>query len=474
MGTHFKSINIQSFLKMKAVFILIAGLALTNAAPAADGNQLSYIENLINRLFHGVDPLQKCDPPCKNGGSCQPDNTCLCPTFDNWAYEGPDCSVGPCSSENTNYWPCYNAGNCHEEPSLPFGAECLCQSDCSLDPPQCFSGPNCEFLDQCKIDYEEDKMSCTDHGYCTNDDTPDGFTCLCEPGWLGDKCADQDVCYPNQCQNDGLCVVDENGDPKCECQDGYFGDKCQYADPCRITPCYNGGTCSIDDNLNPSCECTAHYEGPQCEEELVCSPVCLNGGLCARDRFDEKRCFCPPGYTGEQCENSACSPSPCYNGVTCTIDDNGAPQCQCPDGYNGDFCETNVCIGQDCGHGNCIIVEGQPMCDCHDGWTGDNCKEQEGTSEGPNPTTAEPTSVKPSPTTAEPETTTGEPEPTTGEPKPTTKEPEPTTKEPEPTTGEPEPTTKEPEPTTKEPEPTTAEPESTTEEGKTTTEEKNL
>ena len=46
-------------------------------------------------------------------------------------------------------------------------------------------------VDQCKIDFEEDGQSCSDHGYCTNDDTVTGFTCLCEPGWLGEKCADR-------------------------------------------------------------------------------------------------------------------------------------------------------------------------------------------------------------------------------------------------------------------------------------------
>ena len=38
----------------------------------------------------------------------------------------------------------------------------------------------------------------------------------------------EDVCYPNQCQNDGLCVVDANGEPTCECQDGYYGEFCQF------------------------------------------------------------------------------------------------------------------------------------------------------------------------------------------------------------------------------------------------------
>ena len=44
-------------------------------------------------------------------------------------------------------------------------------------------------VDQCKIDFEKDGESCSGHGYCTNDDTISGFTCLCEPGYLGEKCA---------------------------------------------------------------------------------------------------------------------------------------------------------------------------------------------------------------------------------------------------------------------------------------------
>merc|ERR1712226_411214 len=482
---YFRIRTIQLNMKLIALIVLCAGLATVSAAPAAEGTRLSFFKNLINQVFLGLDPLQKCDPTCKNGAPCI-DDKCNCTTFDNWEYEGDDCGLGPCSPDNSNHWDCYNAGNCHEQPILPFGAECLCQTDCSADPPNCFSGPHCEFLDQCRINFENDGILCSDHGVCTNDDTASGYTCLCEPGFLGEECETVDVCYPNQCQNDGLCVVDADGNPTCECQDGYFGEFCQYADPCRITPCYNGGSCSIDENQHAVCECTAHWEGDQCEIELLCDPICLNGGLCARDRFDQERCFCPPGYTGEQCHNSACSPSPCYNGGTCEIDTSGAANCTCPAGYSGQFCEFNDCIGVDCGHGNCVINQGQPECQCHNGWEGPDCRTpSDKTTSKPDPTTEGPTTnddktteedkTTAGPTTEEDKTTeddktteapTTEEEKTTEEDKttevPTTEE-EKTTEEDKTTVA---PTTEEDK--TTEEEKTTAEPEPTTEEAPTT------
>ena len=56
---------------------------------------ISSINNLIS-IFQG---LQGCDPPCRNGGTCEED-TCLCVEFGQpgdenyWKYEGNDCSIG--------------------------------------------------------------------------------------------------------------------------------------------------------------------------------------------------------------------------------------------------------------------------------------------------------------------------------------------------------------------------------------------
>jgi len=396
MGSQFKSINIQSFLKMKAIFLLLAGVALVNAAPASDSNQLSYIENLIARIFYGG--LQGCQPPCINGGICQEDDTCDCPEFDTWKFQGEACEIGPCSPAFTpEPYHCFNGGNCHEDTTRPDGAECICTTTC----PDCYDGQHCEFLDQCKIDLEEDGSSCSDHGFCTNDYSEAGFICLCENGWMGQKCEKVDLCFPNPCLNDGLCVQLNETITECECKDGYFGEFCENADLCRVYPCYNGGTCSLDEQGQPQCECSPHYEGDQCQDEISCDPPCLNGGSCGVDRLGRKSCYCPPGYTGKQCEHSACSPSPCFNGGTCTIK-NGFPHCDCYPGYSGEFCEDNACKTEkpECNHGNCVIdEEGNAGCECYPGWAPPDCKEQ--TTDVPtkpteNPT--EPTEVPTEPT----------------------------------------------------------------------------
>merc|ERR1712226_569653 len=294
----FRIRTIQLNMKLVALMVLCAGLAMVSAAPAAEGTSLSFIENFINHYFLGLDPLQKCEPTCKNGAPCI-DDKCNCTTFDNWEYEGDDCSVGPCSPDNSNHWECYNAGNCHEQPILPFGAECLCQTDCSTTPPNCFSGPHCEFLDQCRINFEKDGMLCSDHGVCTNDDTASGYTCLCEPGFLGEECDTELLCDPI-CLNGGLCARDRFDQERCFCPPGYTGEQCQNS-ACSPSPCYNGGTCEID----------------------------TSGAA---------NCTCPAGYSGQFCEFNDCIGVDCGHG-NCVINQ-GQPECQCHNGWEGDDCRT--------------------------------------------------------------------------------------------------------------------------------------
>jgi len=390
-----------------AVF-LFAGSAVVNAAPADDSN-INVKDFLITYFKHTLG-LQACDPPCINGGTCNDQDTCDC--LDH--FEGIACEIDPCKLTNSDPWSCYNGGNCVANPALPNGAECECPTTC----PNCFTGDHCEQKNWCKID----AIDCSNRGICTNDDTESGYTCYCQPGYTGEQCEIEDICYPNPCQHGGICV-DVKGELECECKDGYYGDFCEIPDPCRITPCFNGGTCSpVEDengDLIAECECTPHYEGVRCENEIACDPVCVNGGLCGRDKDDNKICFCPPGYFGTRCEKSVCTPSPCYNGGTCNIID-GQANCTCPEGYSGDFCQINPCAGVDCGHGNCVIDpnSGETDCICHDGWKdGDGeCDEKDNDpTDAPTtnkiPTTAGPTSAQPTtneaPTTKQDPTTAG-------------------------------------------------------------------
>ena len=36
-----------------------------------------------------------------------------------------------------------------------------------------------------------------------------------------------DTCYPNPCQHEGYCVIDQETDYKCYCTHGFHGDNCQ-------------------------------------------------------------------------------------------------------------------------------------------------------------------------------------------------------------------------------------------------------
>lgn len=399
---------------MKLLFLLLAGVVVINAAPAAEKSFVSSLEHFFKTYYNKyILGLQGCNEiGCNGHGDCVED-VCVCNEFGEgdefWKYEGEFCEIGRCNLESEYYWNCFNGANCKEDESVPSGAMCVCPSDCPL----CFDGDHCEFVDQCKIDFEQDEKQCNDHGYCTNDYTDDGFTCQCfDPHWMGEKCGDVNECYPNPCLNGGLCDQ-KNGTVLCECQDGFYGEHCENFDKCRVTVCLHQGICRLVDD-EPVCDCTPHWEGDQCQIEITCDPdPCMNGGSCGKDRFGDKICYCPPGYTGKQCEHSACESNPCLNGGTCIVDGSGHFECKCHNGFDGPTCAENVCLPDhkppppNChGHGNCQITQdGDAVCSCYPGWdpVGD-CEERlPSTTEATGaPTTPAPTTQ---PQTSQPDTT---------------------------------------------------------------------
>jgi len=154
-----------------------------------------------------------------------------------------------------------------------------------------------------------DNEICGVHGQCLNqpeEDTPDDreYICVCEDGWKGVNCNKYDECYNITCENDGICVLNEDtGNATCDCLPGYYGDRCQYSNPCENNPCEHDGTCVFDHENPPNytCECKPRYEGIHCEIARECG--CINGGVCV-ELEDEEVCLCPAGYYGSHCENS--------------------------------------------------------------------------------------------------------------------------------------------------------------------------
>lgn len=75
------------------------------------------------------------------------------------------------------------------------------------------------------------------NGACAIDG--EGFSCTCDPGWVGDLCQHDDPCDPvNPCQNDGLCGADDDGQLVCDCRFAYpssWGTLCE--NPVRCASC---------------------------------------------------------------------------------------------------------------------------------------------------------------------------------------------------------------------------------------------
>ncbi|XP_073821482.1 protein eyes shut-like [Musca autumnalis] len=180
------------------------------------------------------------------------------------------------------------------------------------------TGANCEEnVDECMSN------PCQNGGHCR--DRNNGYTCTCQPGYLGDHCeVDVAVCETGtgaRCQNDGECLEGPGLEFYCECPPGWHGRICQdEINECDSSPCQNGGMCvdkltsyvpvpwnnalCLMEEGVPMCYCLPDYHVEKCEyqyDECQLGPRCMNGGVCI-DGVDTFSCSCPPLLTGMLCE----------------------------------------------------------------------------------------------------------------------------------------------------------------------------
>lgn len=103
---------------------------------------------------------------------------------------------------------------------------------------------------------------CLNGGQC--EDQFNQFSCICPPGWGGERCqSDLDDCASQPCAH-GHCR-DFLAGFQCLCQPGFIGRLCsEDVDDCENHACQHGGTCK--DGVNAyTCICPGDYRGPLCQ-----------------------------------------------------------------------------------------------------------------------------------------------------------------------------------------------------------------
>ncbi|XP_070579791.1 uncharacterized protein [Ptychodera flava] len=101
------------------------------------------------------------------------------------------------------------------------------------------------------------------------------YYCQCLPCYMGDHCETRIETCTRNCENNGICQLDQSCRETCQCPDCFTGSYCEVeADGCNNNPCRNGGQCheTGDGCLDYNCTCAACYFGKDCR---VADDECL-------------------------------------------------------------------------------------------------------------------------------------------------------------------------------------------------------
>ncbi|XP_036359766.1 agrin isoform X5 [Octopus sinensis] len=76
-------------------------------------------------------------------------------------------------------------------------------------------------------------------------------------------------CSSMPCKNGGNCLMLDNVMVQCICQEGFIGKYCENEDMCINNPCQGGGTCTPTDHGSYVCICPEDRKGRNCQEEVL-------------------------------------------------------------------------------------------------------------------------------------------------------------------------------------------------------------
>ncbi|XP_064316447.1 latent-transforming growth factor beta-binding protein 2 isoform X5 [Phalacrocorax carbo] len=177
--------------------------------------------------------------------------------------------------------------------------------------------------------------------------TPEGYSCLCHPGYTLDpsrlRCIDEDECLKDPCAGKGRCINSVGS---------------------YLCLCYSGYTLAVSEGKQ-SCE-----DRDECEQPSICrGQRCINTP-------GSYLCECKEGFAmgpRGQCEdiNECVDPSPCPHGKC--VNTLGSYKCvSCGDGYrprNGRCIDVDECLAEGtCAHGQCVNLDGSFHCSCYRGY----------------------------------------------------------------------------------------------------------
>ncbi|NXH10293.1 LTBP2 protein, partial [Bucco capensis] len=177
--------------------------------------------------------------------------------------------------------------------------------------------------------------------------TPEGYSCLCHPGYTLDpshlRCIDEDECLKDPCAGKGHCINSVGS---------------------YLCLCYSGYALAVSEGKQ-SCE-----DRDECEQPSTCrGQRCINTP-------GSYRCECKEGFAmgpRGQCEdiNECMDPSPCHNGKC--VNTLGSYKCvSCGNGYrprNGRCIDVDECLVEGtCAHGRCVNLDGSFRCSCYRGY----------------------------------------------------------------------------------------------------------